>query len=378
LENVQEKWFHVRQNDQGKDSPRPQTAAATSFLKLMWEGFRMALRLLFNPKTMRWIPCVLNEGMAPVRRLLRLKFIEAHNTREIKNLLAEGVPITFVTSFPRSGNTWTRYLLSDVFLQNQGIDTTTKLDIHPDEIIADFYRSLVAARNKTVRTPGVLLKTHDSFAELGKRFCGKRYRTEPAFRRCRHLYLFRSPEDALVSLYHHHLREKLVMEKCLMAGDQFEINAFCREALPGWIQHLSGYLDAAENGAPVYFASYDQLLADPKRILGEILQWLGAPHTGLMLERAACNMEFQKLKATDARDMGDNGCSGAGAVELKASTIEFIRANTAHLIERANRRAGRSPAAFGVARTPGEASLEAELRYGHPNLETMASKPRAT
>jgi hypothetical protein len=318
---------------------------------------------------MRWIPRLLAEGIAPVRQVMRLKLIEAHNMREIKNLLGEGVPITFITSYPRSGNTWMRYLLSDVFLQIHGHDTDTKLAVHPDEIIADFYRSRVAERNTAVRTPGVLLKSHDSFEELQARFWGKRDRRAPSFQRCRHLYLYRSPEDALVSLYHYILRENLAGDGATRRG-RSDIDAFCRQSLPGWIEHLSGYLAAAEDGVPIYFASYEQLLADPITVLGRTLQWMGVPHSGSMLKRAAMNMQFQKLKSTDARDIGNHGCSGAGSIQLKASTIEFIRASTAQLVERANRRAG--PRSADGEFTPG-----AELPNEHRGLETTASAPKS-
>jgi hypothetical protein len=316
---------------------------------------------------MRWIPCLWTEGLAPVRRVTRLKFIEAHNMREIKSLLAEGVPITFITSFPRSGNTWMRYLLSDVFLQHHGIDTDTKLAVHPDEIIADFYRSRVAHRNTAVRTPGVLLKSHDSFEQLQERFWGKRCQTALSFQRCRHLYLYRSPEDAMVSFYHYCLRENLA-GNWKKGGERPDINAFCRDTLPGWSEHLSGYLTAAEQGAPIYFASYEQLLADPIRVLGETLQWMGFPHNASMLERAAINMQFQKLKATDARDIGNQGRSGAGSIELEASTIDLIRTSTARLVERANRRTGLLSASGGF-------SPDAELRNGHRSLESTAPAP---
>ncbi len=120
--------------------------------RLCKEGARLGIQLL-RPRTLAWVPRLLKEGLAPLRQVASLKLIEAHNMREIKNLLADEVPITFVTSYPRSGNTWMRYLLSDVFLQIHGIDTDTKLAVHPDEIIADFYCSRVAMRNKAVRTP---------------------------------------------------------------------------------------------------------------------------------------------------------------------------------------------------------------------------------
>jgi len=303
-------------------------------VKLCGEVSRLALRLLLNPNTARWIPRILAEGIAPVRRMSRLKFIEAHNMREIKNLLAADVPIIFVTSFPRSGNTWMRYLLSDVFLQKEGIDTTTKLVIHPDEIIADFYRSLVAERNPKVRTPGVLVKIHDSFGGLRQRFWGDLHHTHPSFHRCRHLYLYRNPEDALVSLYHHHLQEDLVVENSAKWIGPAKIDEFCRRTLPAWIDHASGYLAATQEGLSIYFASYEGLLTDPTKVLGEVLRWLGVSHTMPMLERAVSNMQFEKLKATNARDMGHHGRSGAGSLQLAGSTIEEIRGRTAPLVKR--------------------------------------------
>jgi hypothetical protein len=334
--------------------------------RLCFEGFRLGFRLL-KPETMRWIPRVITEGAGPVRRVIGLKLIEAHNMREIKNLLAEGEPITFITSYPRSGNTWMRYLLSDVFLQNHGIETNTKLAVHPDEIIADFYCSQVALRNRAVTTPGVLLKSHDSFDELKERFWGNRRPSDVSFQRCRHLYLHRLPEDALVSHYHHNMREAVVGKRAGQDG-RLNIDAFCREALPGWVNHVSSYLTAAENGAPIYFVSYEQLSAELIRILGQVLQWLGVPHTCSTLERAALNMQFEKLKATDARDIGKQGRSGAGSVELAASTIDLIRSTTAQVVERASR--------LPIARRAAcEFSPGAELQNGHRNLKSPASVP---
>ncbi len=335
--------------------------------RLCLEGFRLGFQLL-KPETMRWIPRVLTEGLGPVRRVIGLKLVEAHNMREVKNLLAEGEPITFITSYPRSGNTWMRYLLSDVFLQNHGIDTNTKLSVHPDEIIADFYCSRVAMRNRAVPTPGVLLKSHDSFDELKERFWGNRRTSDLSFQRCRHLYLHRLPEDALVSLYHYNMREEVAGKRANRDG-RLSIDAFCREALPGWVDHISSYLTAAENGAPIYFVSYEQLSADPNRVLGQVLQWLGVPHTGSTLERAALNMQFEKLKATDARDIGKKGRSGAGSAELAASTIDLIRSTTAHVVERANRLPVERRASC-------ECSPGVELQNGHRNLKPAAPASR--
>jgi hypothetical protein len=318
--------------------------------RLCKECFRVALRLALDSKVVERVPHHLSGGMAELRRLLRLKYLEAHNVREIKSLLAGGVAPTFVTSCMRSGNTWMRYLLSDVLLQNEGIKTTTDLVIHPDEIIPEYHNDLVAVRLNAQRMPhmpGVLLKIHDSFDELGRRFWGQGYQTNPSFRKCRHLYLFRSPEDALVSLYRFHLRKRLMLDRAVKRAGQLAIDEFCRQALPRWIQHVCGYLDAADSGVPIYFASYEQLLADAEQVLEETLRWLEVPHSRSMVERACTNMQFQKLKGTREKNMGDRGRSGGGSIELQPATVTFIRASTEELMARAQRHAVRLPAPLG-------------------------------
>lgn len=313
------------------------------------EGASLTVRVLRNPDTIRRFFYFLSRGVGRVDRVLRLKLIETHNMREIKSLLRRHEPITFVSSYARSGNTWMRYLLSDVLLQNAGYDTSTKLKVHPDAIIPDFYRSRVAARDLTVPTPGVLIKIHDSFGELTHRFWAGS-QADSSFQKCRHLYLFRSPEDALVSFYQYHVREDFWLDKSVRDAKPYEVDAFCRGALPGWIDHVSGYLDAASNGVPIYFTSYEQLLNGTKEVLGDVLKWIGVPHTQAMLERAALNMQFTKLKATDARDIGHHGRSGAGSTHLQPATIDYIRENTRDLITRLNRKANFSPPAHSASK----------------------------
>src|SRR5580700_7135812 len=85
--------------------------------RVLCQSLLPAVRTLLQRKTLAQLPRLLKEGTGPVHRML----IQAHNTREIVKLLDAGERITFVNSFPRSGNWWLRFLLSDVFQQNQGI-----------------------------------------------------------------------------------------------------------------------------------------------------------------------------------------------------------------------------------------------------------------
>jgi len=307
-------------------------------------GIGAALRLLFRSRNFQEVPRLLREGSAPVVRLL----IQMHNTSEIMRLLQKGRQVIFVSSFPRSGNTWVRYLLADVFLQSQGVETTTELPVHPDKIVPDFYCHWIARRDLNVPVPGVFVKIHDAFDRLEERFGGATPSSGAGgaagvspFRNCKHLYLYRSPEDTLVSFYHYHAERKHLKSK---AGGG--IDAFCLAHLPAWEENMASYLRAADEGIPVLFVPYELLLQYPGEILSNLLRWLGARHDGATVERAISNMQFNKLQAIEAREAFHEealsfrrGRRGSGQTELQAATLAEIQNRTAHLLEQAHSRA---------------------------------------
>jgi hypothetical protein len=273
--------------------------------------------------------------------------IQAHNKREIIRMLNEQFPITFLCCFARSGNTWFRYMISDVLLQNAGIETTTNLAVDPGEIIPTYYAYLIARRNTQVQLPSCIIMTHHTIPMLETRVCN-----DPRVRNCKFLYLYRTPEDALVSQFHLHLREKFIRSK---AGK--DIDKFCIEFLPGWLESVSTTMDALEKGADMHLVSYHELLRNPAAVLSDALRWLGIPFTPETVSRAVSNMEFGKLRNMEAGIGGEfrpypgrsdaktletaipffrRGQDGAGARELKPETLTEIRAATKLLLQRAN------------------------------------------
>jgi hypothetical protein len=310
--------------------PNSRPSTLSPLLKIMREGAIPALRLLTRPCTLVQFPRLFREGLAPVERM----FIQAHNNREIGRLVRQGAPVTFVCSFARSGNTWMCYLLSDVLLQNQGIETTTELPIDPNKIITHYYQEFIVRRNTFVKTPGNMIKTHDLIPKLQEKIGG-----DPGVRRCKYLYLFRSPEESLVSMFHLYQREIYLHSK---SGS--DIDLFCLEFIPGWLEHATSYLDALDQGVDVHLVSYHQLLRQADFILSDTLRWLGIPHNEASVARANSNMRFENLKNMEAKTLGDRipffrrGCDGASGLELKPETLSKIRDATRHVFARANDR----------------------------------------
>jgi hypothetical protein len=331
-------------------------------------GLGPALRVIFRPGNFRHLPRLLREGPKPLFNLA----IQAHNTAEITRLLRAGWQFSFISSFPRSGNTWIRYLLADVFLQSRGVQTATELPVHPDKIVPDFYCNWIARRDVTIPSPAVFVKTHETFQQLQQRFGTVRTRAGtaggdpvPAFRGCKHLYLYRSPEDALVSLFHLYEHDRGSKAKTA-AG----IDAFCREYLPLWRNNLDSYLRAADEGFPVLFVPYELLLQYPVEILGNLLRWLGARHDGTTVERAVSNMQFNKLQAMETRSRFNEepfffrrGCKGSGRSELQESTMNLILEKTARLMEQANARVMAQQALQGAPKSPKTVQIHRDAAF---------------
>jgi hypothetical protein len=385
---------YASQNDQGPE--RANFPGGTAFApplpvadmaKLLGATVGPALRLLLQPGTLRQLPRLMQEGIQPIVRLL----IQANNIAIINQWLNKGSKVVFLSSYPRSGNTWMRYLLSDVLLQMHNVETATKLPVHPDNLIPEYRCNLIARRilrrrHWAIETPAAFVKNHVSFTRLEKLFSGNGRRIsegQPGGRRlyrdCRAVYLYRAPEDALVSYYHFCPREVALRSRAANG-----VEAFCRTELPGWVENISSYIRAWDNGFPVFFVSYEQLLARPGTVLSDILHWLGVQHDGQMVQRAIANMQFDKMQAMElesnkTRNPANGlelffrrGCPGSGRAELQESTLREIREQTASLINEADRRQMKQPPELIVpaAMAPNGSRARAPL----PNGEARESR----
>jgi hypothetical protein len=280
---------------------------------------------------------VLSEGIGPLRRLMA----EARNHEEIRGLLESGTNVTFVSSFFRSGNTWTRFLLADILLQNRGIETSTADASRTSEIVPDIYDDPVVRRDAGRREPA-LVKTHETFDTVRHCLMSKVRRAGEINGKgaVRSLYLYRRPEDVLVSYYHYRLLRSPVV------GGWVGLESFCRSEFPAWVRHVSSYLRAADEGVGVFFMSYERLLEEPATALSLILRWLDIAHTTANIDRAVANMRFEKLRALEEsqhKNGGEyffrNGRAGSGVSELSSESADWIRTAAAALLERAEQRA---------------------------------------
>jgi Sulfotransferase domain len=132
----------------------------------------------------------------------------------------------FLVSFPKSGNTWTRFLLGNLMNPDKSVGFADIESVVPDIAVcprADF-RKLKRPR---------LIKSHDCF--------------DPRYRRV--IYIIRDPRDVAVSLYYYAKKVKNI-------DDSFSLEAFVKRMLvPGrsyngtWGEHAGSWLVNATNVA---------------------------------------------------------------------------------------------------------------------------------
>lgn len=315
--------------------------------RLLGVSLGNAVRLLFRRDTVQQWRRLLEEGIDPVVHLL----LQANNTAIINQWLDNGGQVAFLSSFPRSGNTWMRYMLSDILLQMHQVETTTKLPVAPDDLVPTFCYNSIGHRlgrcpQWAVDSELSFIKTHASFSRLEQIVSSNgrdRSSREKAFRGSRVVYLYRTPEDALVSLYH-----LKVYDTFSRSRDRYTLEEFCRKEVSAWIHNIQSYISAAEDGHPVFFISYEQLLQRTTVVLTDMLRWMGVTHDEQIVPRAVSNMRFCNLQAMEKEEKNEihpanenalffrRGCSGSGRAELRESTLKEIRERSADLLNKAN------------------------------------------
>lgn len=155
-------------------------------------------------------------------------------------------------SFPKSGNTWVRFIWANLVALREGDGGT--VDFH--RLVRELGAEYDVHRYGTVEFESLprLVKTHLPYEE--RRFGP--YRT---------LYLYRHPGDVMVS-YWHYLRERRGGAR----GPE-EWEAFVRDGevgIPAWCRHAAGWRAAAD-----VLVAYEELRADASATMARALSELG-------------------------------------------------------------------------------------------------------
>ncbi len=185
-----------------------------------------------------------------------------------RNLIPADV---FVASYPRSGNTWLRFMLYEILVGH----SSSFANVHqlvPD--IGTHHEALPVLPGN-----GRLIKTHEPYRREYKKA----------------IYLVRDVRDVALS--------EFAFQKALgLAGDDFEL--YLQRFLQGkvnpfgsWIAHVNSWMNAKDDKrADVLLVRYDEMRRTPEERLAEMMEFVAVPVERDTIRRAIANNSVDKMR----------------------------------------------------------------------------------
>lgn len=196
---------------------------------------------------------------------------------------------TFIVSFPRSGNTWTRFLIGNLV---QPSDAITFLNV--ERVIPDTSSLLSKSYLKSIPRPRIL-KSHQHF--------------DPRYKKV--IYIVRDPRDVVLSHYNWQRKRREI-------GDQYPLERYISRFIAGdlagwgsWGEHALSWLAPRYNSPDFLLLRYEAMLADPLRELGKVAPFLGIEATPETLATAVERSSADNMRKME-KTQGDEWVSTKG------------------------------------------------------------------
>jgi hypothetical protein len=171
---------------------------------------------------------------------------------------------TFLVSFPRSGNTWTRFLVCNLINPDHPV-TFAQLESRIPEIYDVTDRALRAFPRPRI------LKSHESF--------------DPRYKKI--IYIVRDPRDVVLSYYEFQLKRRVITEEC--GFEEFVPRFMASEFEPktgSWRDHVLGWIATRSGQNNFLLLRYEDMLANTTQEAAKITSFLGLDCTAQRIARA--------------------------------------------------------------------------------------------
>jgi Sulfotransferase domain len=213
-----------------------------------------------------------NRGMAMIRRLVAAAKRAFGLHRPGRNLIVFPDDV-FLVSYPKSGNTWARFLIANL--------------MHPEQA-AEF-----SSINKLIPEPEAVTKRDLDRCPRPRIIKSHQY-LDPRYQRV--IYIVRDPRDVVLSQFHFQRKRKLI-------GDDYPLEQFVNRFVAGetspygsWGENVGSWL-ATRHGQPGFLLlRYEDMVADTAPELGKIAAFLGIPATPQQLSQAVERSSADRMR----------------------------------------------------------------------------------
>jgi hypothetical protein len=232
----------------------------------------------------------------------------------------------FLTSYPRSGNTWSRFLIGNLIHQDEPVSF-----LNVERLVPDMYKTADWSLRRLPRPR--LMKSHECF--------------DPRYRKV--IYVVRDPRDVAVSNYHWEMKLRSVPEG-------YPIEKFVPRwmepqfwlRIGSWSEHVQSWMSTRQDNKNFLLLRYEDLKQDPQRELARVAHFLGIAATTERLNRAvdlSSAVHMRKLESTQGkkwvattRTRQDkpfvrDATSGGWRAVLPEKTVAYMETHWGHLMQ---------------------------------------------
>jgi len=190
---------------------------------------------------------------------------------------------TLVVSYPRSGNTWTRFLIANLVHPEKTITFANIESLIPDT------SSISSRALKRISRPRII-KSHDYFDHRYPKV----------------IYIVRDPRDVALSYYdfqrkYRHIEDKYPLERYV---DDFVNGRLISASWGTWAENVGSWMATRGHTENFLLLRFEDMLEDTQRELARIAQFLRLPVTAETLERAIANSAADRMRQMEKQEEG--------------------------------------------------------------------------
>lgn len=183
----------------------------------------------------------------------------------------------FLVSYPRSGNTWTRFLIGNLIHPEEPVTFENVEAIIPD-IYDNTHKQLMSLPRPR------LIKSHECF--------------DPRYKRV--TYIARDPRDVAVSMYHWGIKRRRFEEGYPMEKHVERFIAGEYEFTAGsWGENVTCWLASRLNDPNFILLRYEDILRQPHDELARIAEFLGVEASSERLDRAVERSSPERMRSLE-------------------------------------------------------------------------------
>jgi len=222
----------------------------------------------------------------------------------------------FIVSYPKSGNTWVRFIVANMIHRDKTVLFSNIEDLVPDVYInkESSYRELATPR---------FFKSHEYF--------------DPRMKNV--IYIVRDPRDVMVSLFFY-------LKKIKSIKKSYDLDLFVSNMLRGdydskfgsWGDNVGSWYGSKNKSRRILFIKYESLLKKPEYEYARIAKFIGKKFSQLELQEIISKTSFTNMSNLEKIDKSwvpnknsdksigfvRSGKDGEGSKILKSETQEII------------------------------------------------------